>query len=289
MKVSPLMPDFGAEVEGADLRQMTAAQFSELFDIFTDKSVIFLRDQHALSEAEHLEFAGRFGEIYVHPAARGKPADYPGLIRVRTTAESRVSPGNRWHSDISCDEYPPQASILQLHRMPAVGGDTLFTSLYAAYDTLSERMKVMLDGLTALHSGEETFRHLFRLSADEDFRWPENNHPVVRRHVDSGKPALFVNREYTLRINELPKAEGRSLLEFLFSHSERVDFQCRFRWSTNAIAIWDNRCALHHALWDYWPAEREGRRVSATGEKPVPWLLDQDEVGPVDAPVRLTV
>ncbi len=249
--------------------------------------MIFLRDQRELSGAEHSALARRFGDIHVHPAARGREAEFPGRMSMQTTRESRVAAGNRWHSDVSCDELPPQASILQLHEIPPVGGDTLFADLRAAYDALSERMKVLLDGLTALHSGEGPFRHLFQFTSAEGVPWPEHDHPVVRKHVDANRPVLFVDREFTVRINELPKEEGKALLAFLFDHVERVDFQCRFRWSTNAIAIWDNRAALHHAIWDYWPDERRGHRVSVVGERPIAWRLGTDQ-GRTAATVRLT-
>ena len=135
-------------------------------------------------------------------------------------------------------------------------------------------MKTMLDGLSALHSGEEPFRHLFKFENHQDGQgWPENDHPLIREHLPSGRPALFVDREFTKKINELPKDEGKALLDFLFAHTERVDFQCRFQWTPNAIAIWDNRCVLHHALWDYWPEQRSGCRVTTVGEKPVAWRL----------------
>ncbi|MEJ2088345.1 MAG: TauD/TfdA family dioxygenase [Gammaproteobacteria bacterium] len=271
LTIEPLTPGFGAEVTGADVPNMTDAEFDELFGAFVDYAVIFLRDQPALTPDQHMAFARRFGEIHVHPAARGRDDELPGLMRMQTNRETRVAAGNRWHSDVSCDAEPPQASILQLHEIPPVGGDTLFASLYAAYAALSERMKVYLDGLTALHSGEESFRHLFRFRADDPaVAWPENDHPIVRRHVDSGRPALYVDREFTKRINGVPKEEGKALLEFLFDHTERIDFQCRFRWSTNAIAIWDNRA--------YWPAERRGHRISVVGERPQMWRLGVDEV-----------
>ncbi|MEL7157937.1 MAG: TauD/TfdA family dioxygenase [Actinomycetota bacterium] len=289
LTIEPLTPAFGAEIGGIDVVDLSDAEFGELFEAFARFGVVFLRDQRPLTAEQHLAFARRFGEIHVHPAARGRPAEFPGRIELRTTEDSRVAAGNRWHSDVSCDALPPQASILQLHEIPPVGGDTLFASLSAAYDALSDRMKVLLDGLTALHSGEEAFRHLFRFQqTDPGGRWPEHDHPVVRRHPDSGRPVLFVDREFTKKINDLPKDEGRAILEFLFDHTERVDFQCRFRWSTDAIAIWDNRCVLHHALWDYWPAERQGHRISVVGEKPEMWRPDVHTVPPHPATVKLT-
>ena len=266
--VHPITPTFGAEVQGVNVPEMTDAEFTEVFAAFAEHGVIFLRDQPKLTETQHLAFARRFGEIHIHPASRGVPAEHPGLMRMPTNRDSRVAAGNRWHSDVSCDAEPPQASILQLHQIPDIGGDTLFSSLCAAYDALSDRMKTLLDGLTALHSGEEPFRRTFQFRNTEGEGWPENDHPVVRLHPESGRPVLFVDREFTHSINDLPKEEGRALLDFLFDHTERVAFQCRFVWSENAIAIWDNRCVLHHAMWDYWPAERRGHRVSVKGERP---------------------
>jgi taurine dioxygenase len=291
LTIEPLTPLIGAEIKGIDVTKITTEEFSALFQAFVDHSVIFLRNQPPMSAEQHRIFAQRFGQIHVHPASRGKPAEHPGLLQMRTSSESRVAAGNRWHSDVSCDAEPPQASILQLHQIPPLGGDTLFSSLYAAYDALSDRMKVHLDGMTALHSGEEPFRHVFQFQAgDPNSRWPEHHHPVVRRHADSGRPALFVDREFTKSMDDLPKEEGKALLEFLFSHVERVDFQCRFRWSENAIAIWDNRCALHHAMWDYYPAERTGRRISVVGEAPLAWQLETDPLpGSNFATAKLTI
>ena len=274
IEIKPLTPTFGAEIKGVDLASSAAAGFDEVLEIFSEYGVIFFRDQNKLSEEAHINLARRFGEIHIHPAARGKGEDPSGLLKMKTNKESKVAAGNRWHSDVSCDEFPPYASILQLHETPSSGGDTLFASLCAAYDALSSRMKTMLDGLSALHSGEEPFRHLFKFENHQEGQgWPENDHPLIREHLPSGRPALFVDREFTKKINELPKDEGKALLDFLFAHTERVDFQCRFQWTPNAIAIWDNRCVLHHALWDYWPEQRSGCRVTTVGEKPVAWRL----------------
>lgn len=281
-QVTPLTPILGAEVSGLNVLDLDDAQFAELFAAFTRHSVIFLREQPPMTEAQHYDLARRFGEVHVHPFARESVSldenPYPGLLRIRTTESSRVASGNRWHSDVSCDERPPQASILQLHQVPTVGGDTLFASLYAAYEALSPQMKGYLDGLTAHHSGEESYRKLFQRKTAPGSSWPEADHPIVRRHPDSGRPALYIDREFTESINDLPKDEGRALLDFLFAHTERANFQCRFRWTENAIAIWDNRCVLHHAMWDYWPQERRGHRVSVQGEQPLMWDLTSDRI-----------
>lgn len=291
--IAPLTPTLGAEVSGLHVLDMSDHDFTTLFDAFTTHSVIFLRDQPALTEQQHYDFASRFGPIHVHPFTResGKDLDdpFPGILRMHTTEASRVASGNRWHSDVSCDEMPPQASILQLHEIPELGGDTLFSSLYAAYETLSPQMKSYLDGMTAHHSGEDSYRKLFERTTAPGGSWPEADHPIVRRHPDSGRPALYVDREFTEAINDVPKEEGKALLDFLLAHTERANFQCRFQWTVNAIAIWDNRCVLHHAMWDYWPQERRGRRVSVQGEKPEMWHLASDPAdGPPGNAVRLT-
>ena len=167
-------------------------------------------------------------------------------------------------------------SILQLHEIPPVGGDTLFASMYAAYAALSPRMKQLLDGMTARHSGEWSYRHLFKYQPHEPADgYPEAVHPVVIRPSGTDRPALYVNREFTVELEDLPQAEGQALLEFLFDHAERADFQCRFRWSSDAIAIWDNRSTQHFAMWDYWPHSRKGRRVSVRGPRPQMWYLEE--------------
>ena len=289
LETRALTPTIGAEIIGADLIDLFDERFEEIRGAFIEHSVIFFRDQPALTPAQQIAFAKRFGPIHVHPAARGHEAEYPGLMKLRTTEETRVAAGNRWHSDVSCDEEPPYATILQLHQVPANGGDTLFASMYAAYAALSTRMKGLLQGLTAHHSGEGPYRRLFKLKAmDPGASWPEADHPVVRRHPDSDRPALYVNREFTERLNDLPRLEAKALLDFLFDHVEQVAFQCRFQWTQNAIAVWDNRCVLHHAIWDYWPAERSGHRVTVRGERPVSWEGDADDQVARSTNVRLS-
>ena len=274
IEIRPLNPIIGAEIWGADLANLTDQQFGEIHQASVAHGVIFFRDQPRLSPEQQIAFAGRFGPVHVHPASRGVAAEYPGLMKIRTTRETDVAAGNRWHSDVSCDEAPPSITTLQLHEIPPSGGDTLFSSMNAAYDALSERMKTLLDGLTAHHSGEDAYRRLFRFDKPGEASWPEADHPLVREHPDSHRPALYVNREFTERINGLPRLEAKALFGFLLDHAEQVAFQCRFVWSENAIAAWDNRCVQHHAVWDYWPHERRGHRVTAQGEIPIPWSGD---------------
>ena len=275
LDINPLTPFIGAQINGVDLRCSDQVLIGQIQNVLQQYSVVFFRDQPALSPAEHSALANAFGPIHVHPAApRG--SDFPGVLKIEAGPDTEVAAGNRWHSDVSCEPEPPYVSILQLHEIPPVGGDTLFASMYAAYEALSPRMKQMLDGMTARHSGEWSYRHLFKYQPHESADgYPEAVHPVVIRPSGSDRPALYVNREFTVGLEDLPQAEGQALLEFLFAHAERADFQCRFRWSSDAIAIWDNRSTQHFAMWDYWPHSRKGRRVSVRGSRPQMWHLDE--------------
>jgi len=176
-----------------------------------------------------------------------------------------------WHSDVSCDEEPPLGTMLQLHKTPSAGGDTLFANMYAAFDTLSDTMKDILRGLSALHESEHIYRGRYsdRGVDDHNKAYPEAIHPIVRTHPVSGREALFVNRAFTTEIVGMSKSEGNAILSYLFNHMEQPQFQVRFRWSPGSIAFWDNRCTQHLALWDYWPEERKGHRVTIKGERPV--------------------
>jgi taurine dioxygenase len=181
-----------------------------------------------------------------------------------------VANGEFWHSDVSCDEEPPLGTILQIHVLPEVGGDTLFANMYAAHDALSAPMQQMLSGLTAHHESEHVYRGRYadRGVDDRGMMYPKAIHPLIRTHPETGRKAIYVNRTFTTRINELRDAESEALLDFLFDHCEQIDFQIRFRWERNDVAFWDNRCVLHRAIWDYWPHERKGRRVTIKGDRP---------------------
>jgi len=175
--------------------------------------------------------------------------------------------GEGWHSDVSCDPEPPMGSILYIRRCPPQGGDTLFASMYAAYEALSERMKAYLAGLAAIHDGEDVYRGLYAGVADKP-SYPRAEHPVVRTHPVTGRKALYVNRGFTRRILGVPLDESHAVLEYLYQHAANPLFQCRFRWRENSVAFWDNRCTQHRAMWDYWPHTRSGHRVTIRGERP---------------------
>ena len=266
--VDPLTPIIGAEIGGVDLARPSNHQLDEIHQALAAHQVIFFRDQD-LTQAQHLAFGRHFGPLHLHPAAPHAPG-HPELMVIHADKDSPRANGENWHSDVSCDLEPPLGSILYIKTCPPRGGDTLFASMYAAYDALSERMQGYLDGLTALHDGEPVYRGLYaNYGVADKPDYPRAEHPVVRTHPVTGRKALYVNRGFTRRILGIPRDESEGVLRYLYEHMENPLFQCRFRWRTNSVAFWDNRCVQHHALWDYWPETRSGFRVTVRGERPV--------------------
>ena len=274
-----MTPLIGAEIAGADLTNVTDAQFAAIDQALTDHSVVFFRDQPELTPEQQIRFAKRFGELHFHPAAPHLE-DHPAVFVIHAHKDSKIANGNGWHTDVSCDAQPPLATMLQLHTLPSTGGDTLFASMYGAFETLSPTMRNFLVNLTATHESEHIYRGRYTERGVEDAgkQYPSAIHPVVRTHPQSNRLALYVNPSFTTRINELDERESAALLHMLYAHQQRSEFQVRFRWTQNAIALWDNRCTQHFALWDYWPEERKGHRVTIKGERPY--------YAPSETPVR---
>jgi taurine dioxygenase len=270
LRLEKLSPHLGAEVGGIDLTGVpTNRQAQDLQAALSDRQVLFFRNQRLTHDSA--KALGRvFGELHIHPNTPG-PDGHPEVLPIHADATSKRVAGERWHSDVSCDPEPPLASILYLHTVPPVGGDTLFASQTAAYDALSPRMRAYLDGLTALHDGGPSYRDANAKQGISDTGrvYPSAVHPVVRTDKATGRKSLFVNRGFTIRINELPDDEGRAVLDFLFAHTTRPDFQVRFRWQPHSVALWDNRIVQHLAIWDYFPQVRSGFRVTIKGDRPV--------------------
>ncbi|MBS0558546.1 MAG: TauD/TfdA family dioxygenase [Proteobacteria bacterium] len=267
--VDRVTPHLGAMISGVDITgPLSNSQVEELHKALADHLVLFFRDQRFTPDSQK-RFGRLFGELHTHPNTPGIPG-HPEVMPIHADANSKRVAGEWWHSDVSCDPEPPLGSILYLHTVPPCGGDTLFASMYAAYDALSPRMKAYLDGLTAFHSGERLYRRTNRLlNIDDTGRvFPSAVHPVVRTHPVTGRKALFVNRTFTYRINELPDDESDGVLSFLYDHAEKPDFQVRFRWEPHSVAFWDNRSAQHLAIWDYFPQVRSGMRVTIKGDAP---------------------
>lgn len=267
--VDKLTPIIGAEIGGVDLaKPLSNAMLDEIHRALAENCVIFFRDQH-LTEEQHLNFGRTFGPLHTHPAAPSAPG-HPELMIIRADKDSPRANGEGWHSDVSCDPVPPMGSILYIRECPPDGGDTLFANMYAAYEALSDRMKAYLEGLTAIHDGEENYRGTYaHLGMKDKEAYPRAEHPVVRTHPVTGRRALYVNRGFTRRIVGIPRDESWAMLNYLWAHAENPLFQCRFRWRANSIAFWDNRCTQHRAMWDYWPHTRSGHRVTIAGETPV--------------------
>lgn len=255
----PLTPRIGAVVSGIDLAQpLSEAQVRDVEQALADHQVIFFRDQR-LDPASLKRVGEQFGYLQAH-ALKGLP-DHPEVRKLHADASSKHVAGEEWHSDMTCAERPPMGSILYLHTLPTLGGDTAFASMYAAYDALSDRMKTYLEGLTATHDGRLAFGRF-----DPSGKYPVAIHPVIRTHPVTGKKVLFVNKGFTSHINELPQAESEAILAFLYEHIQNAYFQVRFRWEPHSVAFWDNRCTQHLAIWDYYPQERSGFRVQIEDE-----------------------
>ena len=264
IKVEPLTPVIGAEISGIDLSQPLGNQTqSEIQNALLDHLVIFFRDQD-LDLEQHKAFGRQFGKLHVHPTAPAA-SGHPEVLVIKADEASKAIAGNRWHSDVSCDEEPPMGSILHMHELPTSGGDTMFANMYAAYEALSQPMREFLSTLKAWHEGAHVLGRTLGQTARE---YPRALHPIVRTHPETGRKCLFVNSGFTTRIEGLDQNESQAVLAMLFEHVRTPEFQCRFRWREKSIAFWDNRCAQHYALWDYYPAKRLGYRVTVCGGRP---------------------
>ena len=267
--VTPITPNIGAEISGINISEaIDQTSYGVIHQALMDHQVIFFRDQEMTLE-EHKAFGAQFGELHIHPSY--PPTDgHPEVMRLHTDANSTRIAGEDWHSDVTCDNEPPMGSILHLNTVPEAGGDTLFSSMYAAYDALSDPMKDFLEGMTAHHSGEMAYRGRYKhLDVDDaGVEYPNNDHPVIRTHPVTKKKAIFVNGIFPSHIHGLKKAESDALLQMLFNHVAKPEFQVRFHWKPDSVAFWDNRCVQHYAIWDYFPQTRSGNRVTVCGDKP---------------------
>jgi taurine dioxygenase len=266
LDIRPLTPVLGAEVLGIDLSaSLSQAEIDAIRRALTAHQVIFFRDQK-MSFEQHIALGKRFGSLHVHPLAPANHPDHPELLRIHADEHSERVAGESWHTDVSCEEEPPMGSMLYLTEVPASGGDTMFASMYAAYDALSQPMQQFLEGLTAVHDGAKVWTR-YGLAPSRPFA--RNEHPIVVVHPETGRKLLFVNRVFTSHVPALAAKESDALLEMLYRHIENPRFMCRFRWQANSVAFWDNRCTQHQAIFDYFPARRSGYRVTINGTRPL--------------------
>jgi len=258
-------------VRGIDLsRGIDSAATATIRAALLEHGVLFFKEQREIPPDVQVQIGRQFGTLHMHPAAPQMPG-HPEVFVIHAHKDSKIANGEFWHSDVSCDVEPPLGTILQIHTLPDIGGDTLFANMYAACDALSAPMRNMLAGLTATHESEHIYRGRYsdRGVKDAGKVYPTAVHPIIRTHVDTGRKSLFVNRTFTTRIEGLPEDESKAVLQFLFNHADSPWYQTRFRWRENDVALWDNRCTQHMAIWDYWPNERKGNRVTVKGERPV--------------------
>lgn len=267
-EVKPLSPQIGAELSGIKLAgDLPDEAIAEIRRALLDHKVVFFRDQNELSAQEHIAFARRFGELEIHPATpKGQPD--PEILRI-THDENSKGRENAWHSDVTWRPEPSLGSILRAIEVPPVGGDTLFSCMYAAYDALSLEMKAFASGLTAVHDITRVFAGRLNKSVDElRAQYPLQEHPVVRTHPETGRRSLYVNTAFTDHIVGLSKKESDWLLEHLYSFAAVPEHQCRIRWEAGSVAFWDNRACQHYAASDYFPQKRVMERVTICGDRP---------------------
>jgi taurine dioxygenase len=269
--VKPYAPNIGAIIKGIDLsKKISDYELNFIKDSFYKFQVLFFQEQAEISPENQIILGKYFGELHIHPAAP-KMKNYPEIFEIHTHKDSKISNGAEdFHSDVSCDAEPPLGTMLQLHILPDYGGDTMFANMYMAYDTLSDKMKIFLGDLNAVHESEHFYKDRYENNdvKDKNKKYPSASHPIVRTHPITKKKALYVNKFFTTRVEGLNIEESKLILNFLFQHCEKTDFQIRYRWNKNDMAFWDNRCTLHKAIWDYHPMERKGRRVTIKGTIP---------------------
>ena len=281
MRVEPLTTHIGAELTGVDLAE--AARNDDLFGAIREAllkhKALFLRDQ-AIERGDHVAFARRFGELEDHPVAGSDP-DHPGLVRIYKDMDSPPDHfENAWHCDATWREIPPMGAVLRCIEGPAVGGDTIWANMARAYEELPDHVKAVIAELRARHSIEATFGA--RMPVEQRLalkaRYPDAEHPVVRTHPETGEKVLFVSGFATHFTNFHTSANVRygqdfapgaaNLLNYLIGRAAIPEYQVRWRWRPDSVAIWDNRCTQHYAVMDYWPAVRKMERAGIIGDRP---------------------
>ena len=273
INVKPLSGNIGAEIDGVNLKKISKEQFKEIKIVFGKYGVIFFRNQN-LSPEEEIIFAELWGEININRFFTNLEG-YPKIALVSKEPDQKKNIGGAWHTDHTYDLEPAMGSILFAHQVPKKGGDTLFSSMYAAYETLSDGLKDTLKNMYGRHSS----RHVFGTSRAErnddtvgriinsDKAKQDAIHPVVITHPQTGKKALFVNPTFTLGFDGWSDEESKPLLNYLYSHATKPEFTCRFKWEEGSIAFWDNRSTWHLAVNDYHGQRRLMHRITIDGTR----------------------
>ena len=272
-EIQSIQPNIGAIISGVDLNQLSEEQVGLIHQALLKHQVIFFRNQKLEPQAQ-AELARSFGDLHIHPI-------YPTVegvkeIIVLDSHRQDLRDNELWHTDVTFSQTPPLGCVLQAIKIPEVGGDTLWASGVSAFRLLDEKLKEKLRNLTAEHDIRKSFPLERFASTPEEkekleatFRKnPPVTHPVIRTHPETGEESLFVSEGFTTKIHELDEAESHKLLEFLFKYTTQADFHVRWQWKEGDVAIWDNRCTQHKALFDYGDAHRIMRRATVLGDVP---------------------
>jgi len=276
--VKPISGGLGAEIEGVDLSALDDTAFAEINQAFLDHQVIFYRDQDITPE-QQLNLALRFGDIHYHPYMSGMD-DHPEILEIIKEPGETYTFGAAWHTDQMFNPSPAKATMLYAKETPAVGGDTMFSSMYKAYDGLSDAMKAMLkdvrtfnvgDRFKNMGGGSRAERYAGNKSMAGKVRDPGNqiteaHHPLFRTHPETGRIGLYIG-SHTQGFEGMRAEEADPIIDYLRRHSIRPEYLCRFRWEPGSMAIWDNRCVQHYAVPDY-NERRRMHRITIAGDVP---------------------
>ena len=273
IEIVRLSQNLGAQIRNLDLsHELTEDEFSIVHQAFLENEVLVFRDQD-INARDQIAFGKLFGELSIHPFSPNL-VDMPELIVLDNHKDNPPRLTDQWHSDETFREAPPMATTLRSTITPKLGGDTIFASMSAAYEGLSDEIQRLISGLEGVFDFKP-FRTLFtndpeskkRLREIED-EHPIRTHPVVRVHPESGRKSIFVNPQFTIGIKGMKDEESRTLLTLLFDQAKVPEYQFRHHWEQNTMIIWDNRSVLHYAIHDYYPQRRRMERVTIAGDKP---------------------
>ena len=274
MNIKLLSGALGAEVTGINLKDTSEKNFKIINNLLLEHKVIFFRNQN-INTQEQIDLAKCFGPLEKHIYVKGLKK-YPEIIRIIKGADEKHQWGETWHTDVSYNEKPTKVIILKSLKIPPVGGDTMFSNMEIAWETLDENIKGKIKDKKAVHSslGAAAFVEKYtKMEGNGNVNEFSNEHPIVRTHPETGKKILYVNSMYTKMIVGMDKSESDVILKEIFQHQSRLDFTCRFQWTENAVAIWDNRSTLHQGLTDFFPGRGLGYdrimdRIAIEGDIP---------------------
>ena len=275
INVSRMAGALGAEISKVDLRDVDDDTAIEIRRALLENRVVFFRDQHLTPESQ-MDFGKHFGSLNRHSYVKGL-ADYPDVFRIVKEPADKHHFGNAWHTDLAYEEEPAMATILYGMEVPETGGDTMFCNLRAGYNSLSDGMKKMIEGLRVIFTNANTYgkeAHRFKLGVAKDMsvsQAPEEkevSHPLVRTHPETGEKGIYLSNTHYSRIDGMTKEESEPLLKQLAAHVIRPEFTCRFKWESGSVAFWDNRCTMHYAVNDFPNERRIMQRVTLQGDRP---------------------